>query len=92
MGMRLPTLLRSAGLEPQLPYELTGAVLAGRGAVLEFLMAMIVGIAPVLTGHGIATEEEVDTDIFAERLKADLGPDPLLVVSGPSLAVWARKP
>jgi hypothetical protein len=45
----------------------------------------------VLTGHGIATEEEVDTDKFAQRVKAELGTDPVLVVSGPSLAVWARK-
>ena len=92
MGTRLPSLLRSVGLEPQLPYELTGAVLTGDEAVLKFLMTMVVGIAPVLTGHGIATEEEVDTDNFAERVRADLGPDPVLVVSGPSLAVWARKP
>ena len=92
MGTRLPSLLRSAGLEPQLPYELTGGVLTGADAVLKFLMPMIVGITPVLTGHGIASEEEVDTNSFAERVRAELGPDPLLVVSGPSLAVWARKP
>ena len=92
MGTRLPSLLRSVGLEPQLPYELTGAVLTGDEAVLKFLMAMVVGIAPLLTRHGIATEDEVDTDSFAERVRADLGPDPVLVVSGPSVAVWARKP
>jgi ubiquinone/menaquinone biosynthesis C-methylase UbiE len=91
MGTRLPSVLRSAGLEPQLPYELTGAVLTG-DAVVEFLMAMIAGIAPVLTGYGIATENEVDTATFPERLKAELGRDAVLVVSGPSLAVWARKP
>jgi formylmethanofuran dehydrogenase subunit E-like metal-binding protein len=85
-------LSRSVGLEPQLPYELTGAVLTGDEAVLKFLMTMVVGIAPSLTGHGIATEEEVDIDDFTERVRADLGSDPVLVVSGPSLAVWARKP
>ena len=92
MGMRLPSLFRSAGLEPQLPYELTGGVLTGADAVLKFVVTLIVAIAPVLTSHGIATEEEVDTDNFAELVKAELGPDPVLVVSGPSLAVWARKP
>jgi SAM-dependent methyltransferase len=91
MGTRLPSLLRSAGLEPQPPYELTGVVLTGDDAVLKFLTALIVGIAPVLTGHGIATEEELDTDTFAQRVRADLGPDPVLVISGPGLAVWARK-
>jgi hypothetical protein len=78
-------------LEPQLPYELIGGVLSGADAILKFLLTMIAGIAPVLTSHGIATEEEVDTANFAEPATADLGPDPLLVVSGPSLAVWARK-
>jgi protein-L-isoaspartate O-methyltransferase len=90
MGTRLPSLLRSAGLEPQLPYELAGGVLSGADAILKFL-TMIAGIAPVLTSHGIATEEEVDTANVAERVRADLGPDPVLVVSGPSLAVWAGK-
>ncbi len=91
MGTRLPSLLRSAGLEPQLPYELTGGVLSGADAILKFLLTMIAGIAPVLTSHGIATQDEVDTANFAERVRADLGPDPVLVVSGPSIAVWARK-
>jgi uncharacterized protein (DUF302 family) len=64
--------------------------LSGADAILKFL-TMIAGIAPVLTSHGIATEEEVDTANVAERVRADLGPDPVLVVSGPSLAVWAGK-
>jgi ubiquinone/menaquinone biosynthesis C-methylase UbiE len=92
MGTRLPSSLRSAGLEPQLPYEVTGAVVTGDDALLQFLLAMLVGIAPVLTGNGIASEEEVDADSFAEQVKAEIGPDPVLIVSGPSLAVWARKP
>lgn len=33
MGTRLPSLLRSAGLEPQLPYELTGGVLTGADGI-----------------------------------------------------------
>jgi ubiquinone/menaquinone biosynthesis C-methylase UbiE len=41
MGTRLPPLLRSAGLEPQPPYELTGGVLTGHDAVLQFLMTMM---------------------------------------------------
>ena len=92
MGTRLPSMLRSAGLEPQLPYEVTGAAVTGDDAVLQFLLAMLVGIAPVLTGNGIASEEEVDINTFAGRVKAEIGPDPVLIVSGPSLAVWARKP
>jgi ubiquinone/menaquinone biosynthesis C-methylase UbiE len=92
MGTRLPSLLRSVGLEPQLPHDLVGGVLTGADAVVNFLSTMLAGIAPVLTGHGIAPEEEVDVESFVERVRAELGPDPVLIVSGPSLAVWARKP
>ena len=48
-------------------------------------------VSPVLTAYGIATEEEIDIETFAERVSAELGPDPVLV-SGPHLAVWATKP
>jgi hypothetical protein len=70
---------------------MSGGVLTGADAILDFLKAMVIGIAPVLTGNGIATEDEVNVKSFVERVRADLGPDPLLVVSGPSLAVWARQ-
>ena len=90
MGTRLPSLLRSVGLEPQPPYEVTGAVFTD-GTVLEHAATLMQGISPVLTAHGIATEEEIDIDTFAERVRVDLGPDPVLV-SGPHLAAWARKP
>ena len=90
MGTRLPSLLRSVGLEPQPPYEVTGAVYTG-GAVLDHEITLMQGISPVLTAHGIATKEEIDIDTFADRVKVELGPDPGLI-SGPHLAVWARKP
>ncbi|MDT5412599.1 MAG: hypothetical protein QOG14_4819 [Mycobacterium sp.] len=45
----------------------------------------------VLTNYGLATDEEVDIDTFAERVKAELEPDAVMV-TGPDLAVWARKP
>lgn len=91
MGTRLPSLFRSVGLEPQPPYELTGAVYTG-DTVLQHETTLMAGISPVLIANGIATEEEIDIDNFAERLQAELGPDPVMVGAGPGLAVWARKP
>jgi hypothetical protein len=38
-----------------------------------------------------ATEEEIDIDTFADRVSVECGADPVLI-SGPDLAVWARKP
>jgi protein-L-isoaspartate O-methyltransferase len=91
MGTRLPSLLRAAGLEPQPPYELLGAVYTG-DTVIQHEITLMTGISPVLIANGIATEEEIDLGTFAERLKAEVGPDPVMVGAGPSLAVWARKP
>jgi ubiquinone/menaquinone biosynthesis C-methylase UbiE len=91
MGTRLPSLLRSVGLTPQPPYELIGAVYTGRD-VIDHEIALMRGIAPVLIRCGIATEEEIDVDTFADRARVDLGPDPVLVGAGPGLAVWATKP
>ena len=90
MGTRLPSLLRSAGLEPQLPYEVAGGVVTGDDAVLQFLLAMLVGIAPVLTGNGIASEKEVDADSFATCQGRDWPRPGAVIVFGPSLAVWAK--
>jgi hypothetical protein len=52
---------------------------------------MVQNLSPLLIAHGIATEEETDIDTFAERVRFDLGPDPVLI-AGPHLAVWASKP
>jgi hypothetical protein len=90
MGTRLPSLLRSIGLEPQAPHEVTGAVYTG-DTVWQHETTLVQNLSPLLIAHGIATEEETDLDTFAERVKADLGPDPVLI-SGPLLAIWATKP
>ena len=90
MGTRLPSLLRSVGLEPQPPYELTGAVYNG-DAAKEHWNTLMHGLTGVLTASGVATEEEIDIDTFAERVNLECGPDPVMI-SGPSIAVWGRKP
>lgn len=90
MGTRLPSLLRSVGLQPQPPYEVTGAVYTG-ATVWQHETTLVQNLSPLLIAHGIATEEDTDIDAFAERVRADLGPDPVLI-SGPHLSVWARKP
>jgi ubiquinone/menaquinone biosynthesis C-methylase UbiE len=90
MATRLPSLMRSAGLEPQPPFELTGAVYTG-ATVVEHLTALMKGVSKVLVDNGIATAEEIAIETFTERISAELGPDPVLV-SGPDIAVWAKKP
>jgi hypothetical protein len=75
-------------MEPQPPYELTGPVYTGIG-VVDSVTASMRALLPVLTAYGIATEEEVDIATFADRVKAELGPDAVMA-PGPDLAVWAK--
>ncbi|OBK24307.1 hypothetical protein A5634_02930 [Mycobacterium asiaticum] len=89
LGTRLPSLMRSVGLEPQLPHESTAAVYTGATAT-EHQITLVANLSPVLIAHGIATEEELDLGAFAESVTKDLGPDPV-VVAGPNVAVWASK-
>jgi ubiquinone/menaquinone biosynthesis C-methylase UbiE len=72
------------------PYEVTGAVYTG-ATVLEHETTLVQNLSPLLTAHGIASHHETDIGAFAERVGHDLGPEPVLI-SGPHLAVWARKP
>lgn len=70
MGTRLPSLLRDVGLQPQPPYELTGAMYSGTD-VLTHVTTVMRGISPLLAAYGIATEEEIEIDTFAERVSAE---------------------
>jgi hypothetical protein len=60
MGTRLPSLLRAVGLQPQPPYELTGAMYSGTD-VLTHVTTVMGGISPLLAAYGIATEEEIES-------------------------------
>jgi ubiquinone/menaquinone biosynthesis C-methylase UbiE len=90
MGSRLPSLLRSVGMDPQPPYELTGAVYTG-AAAKENALNILAGLTPILTAHGIADERETDIDAFAKRVDVEFEGDTVMI-GGPHLAVWARKP
>jgi ubiquinone/menaquinone biosynthesis C-methylase UbiE len=90
VASRLPSLLRAVGLIPQPPYELSGLVYHG-GDVVEHVSTLLRGLSGVLTANGIASEDELDIDAFAERVRVECGLDPVLMVS-PNLAVWAKKP
>lgn len=59
--------------------------------MVEHVSTLLRGLSGVLTANGIAREDELDIDLFAERVRVECGPDPVLLVS-PNLAVWAKKP
>jgi SAM-dependent methyltransferase len=90
MGVRLPSLFRSVGLQPQPPYQGTDLIYTG-DAALEQICTMTRSRLPLFIKHGIATEQEVDIDTLEDRLRAECGNDAVLSMPG-LLGVWARKP
>jgi SAM-dependent methyltransferase len=73
MGGRLPHTFAQAGLEPSPDVDAGVAVAVGEDAIshtVEFAASLL----PAIIAAGIATEEEVDIDNLAERLRADTGP------------------
>ena len=73
MGTRLLETFAQAGLEPNPNLETEFAVVVGEEAIshtVEFLSSLL----PAILGAGIATEEEVDIDTLAERLRAGTSP------------------
>lgn len=70
MGVRLLEMFLQAGLQPSPDVETEFAVVVGEEAIdhtVEFVRSLL----PAILGAGIATEEEVDIDTLAERLRAD---------------------
>ena len=73
MGGRLPHTFAEAGLEPSPDVDAGVAVAVGEDAIghtVEFAASLL----PAIIAAGIATEEEVDIDHLAERLRTDTGP------------------
>ena len=90
IGLRLPSWMRAAGLEPQPIRDATAIVLEGRAAA-EYTAACVRSMLPLILANGIATAEQVDIDTLSQRLLA-AGEDDLVLTVGTFTSVWARKP
>jgi SAM-dependent methyltransferase len=73
MGLRLPATFAQAGLLPSLDLDTEVAIAAGED-VIAHTVDLARSLLPAILAAGIATEEEVDIDTLAERLRADSGP------------------
>ena len=73
MGGRLPHTFAEAGLEPSPDVDAGVAVAVGEDAI-SHTVEFAAGLLPAIIAAGIATEEEVNIDHLAERLRADSGP------------------
>jgi SAM-dependent methyltransferase len=90
VGLRLPSWMRAAGLEPQPICDATAIVLEGRTAT-DYTAACVRSMLPLILANGIATADQVDIDTLSERLLA-AGEDDLVLTVGTFTSVWARKP
>jgi 2-polyprenyl-3-methyl-5-hydroxy-6-metoxy-1,4-benzoquinol methylase len=73
MGIRLPATFAQAGLLPSPDIDTHVAIAVGEDAIAH-TVDLARSLLPAILATGIATEEEVDIDTLAERLRADSGP------------------
>ena len=88
-GLRLPSIMREAGLEPQPPYE-TGSILYEGRQAADMQAGLFRSMIPVLQGAG-ADLEGIAMDTLEDDLEAEQDV-PRVIAAGPLLGVWARKP
>ncbi len=73
MGLRLPATFAAAGLQPSPDLDTEVAIAAGEDAIAH-TVDLARSLLPAILAAGIATEQDVDIDTLAERLRADSGP------------------
>jgi SAM-dependent methyltransferase len=91
MGMRLPATFAAAGLEPSPDLDTCVAIAVGEDAI-DHTVELARSMLPGILAAGIATEEEVDIDTLAERLRADTGPLGRIGCWPTVVGAYARKP
>ncbi len=91
MGLRLLETFAQAGLQPSPDVETEFAVVVGEDAIshtVDFTRSLL----PAILDAGIATEEEVDIDTLAERLRAGTSSAGRIRGWPPAIGVFATKP
>jgi SAM-dependent methyltransferase len=91
MGMRLPATFAQAGLLPSPDLDSEVAIAVGEEAVSE-PVDLARSLLPAIVAAGVATEEEVDIDTLAERLRADTGAAGRVTFWPTVIGAFATKP
>ena len=82
MGLRLRRIFAQAGL-PAPAMHLDAAAGDGRDwPGYEYMARLVRTILPLITKLGVATEEDVEIDTLADRLRAEIGDDGAAVTWG----------
>lgn len=90
-GEQLTSILRDAGL------TVAGAAAAAAGGTADsqlpvYLAESVRTVLPLLLGHGLATEDEVDVDTFADRFASELKQAGATMWCPDLVGAWARIP
>jgi ubiquinone/menaquinone biosynthesis C-methylase UbiE len=91
MGMRLPATFAQAGLLPNPDLDSEVAIGVGEEAIRR-IVDLTRSFLPGILATGVATEEEVDLDTLAERLRADTGPVGRVMFWPTVVGAFATKP
>jgi hypothetical protein len=86
MGLRLVETFKQAGLNPDPDVLGSLMISSGVAAVADALRSLL----PTIVAQGIATENEIDIDTFADRLRTET--NDLVIVAQPNIGAWATKP
>jgi ubiquinone/menaquinone biosynthesis C-methylase UbiE len=89
-GLLLTRTFLDAGLpEPALRLEIPMSSMHARDG-FAFTAAAVRGVVPLLTAHGIASEDEIDIETLADRLQAECIRLRLAPMQAPQVTAWAR--
>jgi SAM-dependent methyltransferase len=91
MGMRLPATFAEAGLVPSPDLDTAVAVGVGEEAIRR-TVDLTRSFLPAIVATGVTTEEEVDIDTLADRLRAETGSVGRVVLWPTVVGAFATKP
>jgi SAM-dependent methyltransferase len=94
MGLRLPSLMRAAGLEPAAAVETLAPILQGPdGTLFSALASAVRSQLPSILASGAATEAQIDIETLERRMIADAGGRDIVgYFNLGHVGAWARKP
>lgn len=91
MGVRLPATFAQAGLEPNPELDSEVAIGIGEEAIRR-TVELTRSLLPAILATGVATEQELDIDTLADRLRADAGTVGRVTCWPTVVGAHARKP
>ena len=92
MGLRLPTVLRDAGLTPARGFVHCPLAGGTDDPAYSLLAHVLESLLPLIVAFGVATPEEVDPDSFARRLSDEATAHDAVGCCPPVVGAWASLP